>query len=75
MAVVSLLNAGRANARWRNTRLRCDCGGYHFPHRRTGGACIHGPRSDFYHALRAGLSLSEAMLELSVAQLERMFPL
>lgn len=32
---------------WRNTRLRCDCQGYWFPHRKSGGACIHGARSDY----------------------------
>lgn len=64
----------QVTSRWRNTRLRCDCSGYWFPHRKTGGACVHGPRSDFYHALRAGLDMAEAMTLLSAAQIERMFP-
>jgi hypothetical protein len=45
--------------------------GYWFPHRRGGGACEHSPRRNFYEALRAGLPESEAMGELSVADLER----
>lgn len=61
---------------WRRHQLqKCECGGYHFPHRRTGGACHHGPRSDFYLALRHGVPQGEAMLLLSVNQLEAMFPL
>lgn len=62
----------------RLNRLRysnCSCSGYWFPHRPGGGACYSSPRADFYAALRNGASLSEAMAELSVAQLERMFPL
>lgn len=47
--------------RWkRNRRLKCVCGGYWFPHRRTGGACHNGPRSEYYLALRQGLSKPEA---------------
>ena len=65
----------RRNVKWRNTRLRCDCGGYHFPHRRTGGACTHGARSDYYLALRQGIDQAEAQQLLSADQLERMFPL
>lgn len=72
---MSRVSVNRTTSRWRNTRLRCDCHGYWFPHRRTGGACVHGARSDFYHALRAGLELSEAMALLSSHQIERMFPL
>lgn len=60
---------------WRNTRLRCNCGGYWFPHRKGGGACDHSPRAAFYIALRSGALLSEAMATLSADQLERMFPL
>lgn len=59
---------------WQRPRP-CWCGGYWFPHRKGGGACIHGPRSDYYHALRNGLEESEAMAMLSVAQLRRMYPL
>ena len=65
----------RSLARWRNTRLRCDCGGYGFPHRRQGGACDHSPRRNFYLALRHGAPLHEAQAELSAADLERMFPI
>lgn len=56
-------------------RLVCCCSGYHFPHRLNGGACWHGPRSDYYMALRQGLSEDEARALLSADQLERMFPL
>lgn len=58
----------------RHQREKCDCGGYHFPHRRGGGACIHSERADFYHALRQGVPLSEAMQLLTAGQLEAMFP-
>lgn len=60
---------------WRNTRLKCLCGGYWFPHRKGGGACDHSPRASYYLALRSGAMLSEAMATLSADQLERMFPL
>jgi len=56
-------------------RLVCGCGGYWFPHRQGGGACHSSPRSDYYLALRAGVPHEEAMMLLSVNQLERMFPL
>ena len=35
---------------------------------------LHPATADFYLALRCGATLVEAMLTLSVAQLERMFP-
>ncbi|MDP4300376.1 hypothetical protein [Leptothrix discophora] len=54
---------------WRATRERCDCGGYWFPHRITGGACHHGPRCDYYLALRAGATQEEAEAQLSADQL------
>lgn len=61
---------------WKRHRdQKCDCGGYHFPHRIKGGACYHSPRADYYHALRAGVPLKEAMELLSAADLERMSPL
>lgn len=60
---------------WSGTRYRCNCWGYWFPHRKGGGACEHSPRRDFYLARRAGATVEEAMQELSVDQLERMFPL
>lgn len=62
----------RATATHRATRERCDCGGYWFPHRCTGGASYHGPRSDYFLALRAGMQSNEAEQMLSAAQLERM---
>ena len=65
----------RHSATHRNTRLACRCGGYHFPHRRGGGACDANPAVDYWRALRCGASKEEAMQLLSVAQLERMFPL
>jgi hypothetical protein len=65
----------RSAAQWRNTRLACHCGGYHFPHRRGGGACEHNSAADYWWALRHGVSQQEAMQLLSVANLERMFPL
>lgn len=41
--------------RWRrNQRLKCLCGGYHFPHRRAGGACDHSPTRDIHLAKRSG---------------------
>jgi hypothetical protein len=63
--------------RWRNTRLRCDCGNYWFPHRRGGGACAHANpgKRDYYLMLRAGVPESVAMAELSVSDLERLYPL
>ena len=56
-------------------RIVCHCGGYHFPHRRTGGTCEHSSRAHYYAATRAGLSLAERMEFLSAADLRRMFPL
>lgn len=44
-----------ASLRWaRNHRLKCLCLGYHFPHRRSGGACDHSRTRDFHLALRQG---------------------
>ena len=57
---------------WRATRERCDCGGYHWPHRKTGGACHHGPRCDYFLALRSGLPKNEAEQLLWADKLERM---
>jgi hypothetical protein len=53
----------------------CWCGSYHFPHRRTGGACVHSSRADYYAAMRAGAPLAECMQLLSAADLRRMFPI
>ncbi len=60
---------------WSGTEQRCNCSGYWFPHRKGGGACDHSPRSDFFRARRAGASVEEIMLLLSVDQMEQMFPL
>jgi len=56
-------------------RLVCHCGGYHFLHRKGGGACEHSSRAHYYAATRAGLPLAERMEFLSAADLRRMFPL
>lgn len=56
-------------------RLVCWCSGYWFPHRRTGGACVHSSRADYYAARRAGCSDAECMELLSAADLRRMFPI
>lgn len=60
---------------WTDKRGRpvCDCGGYHFPHRRRSGACYSSPRADYYAALRA--DDPEALALLSAADLRRFFPL
>lgn len=71
----SSLMMSRSSAKWRATRLRCDCFGYWFPHRRGGGACEHSSRRTFYEMLRAGVPEAEAMAELSAADLERLYPL
>jgi hypothetical protein len=60
---------------WTGTHQRCGCLGYHFPHRKGGGACEHSPRVDYYRAKRAGLAEGEAQELLSVDQIERMFPI
>lgn len=65
----------RTTARHRNTRLACRCMGYHFPHRRGGGACEHNSAADYWHALRSGVPQSDAMQLLSAADINRMFPL
>lgn len=65
----------RSQSKWRNTKLRCDCGGYWFPHRRGGGACDFSPRAAYYLAKRNGASEEEARAELTADQLDRMFPL
>lgn len=41
--------------RWRrNQRLKCVCIGYHFPHRRGGGACDHSRTRELHVAIRGG---------------------
>ena len=43
------------SVRWRrNQRLKCACSGYHFPHRRGGGACTHSKTGAYHAARRAG---------------------
>lgn len=59
----------------RHQREKCGCMGYWFPHRKGEGACEFSPRADYYAALRRGLSQAEAMQLLSVADLEKFFPL
>lgn len=56
-------------------RLTCWCSGYHFIHRKGGGACEHSSRANYYAATRAGLPEAECMEFLSAADLRRMFPL
>lgn len=58
--------AGRS-PRWRrNRRLKCMCEGYHFPHRRAGGACNHS-RTQVYHLLiRAGETPLDAFIEAAL---------
>lgn len=38
---------GRPLCRWqrriRPQRRKCECGGYHFPHRHGSGCCVHNP--------------------------------
>lgn len=58
----------------RHQREKCDCGGYHFPHRRGSGACHYSSRADYYAAVRAGLPAEECQQLLSAADLRRMFP-
>lgn len=67
----------RHESKWRNTRLRCDCGAYHFPHRKGGGACDRATpgKRDYFLMLRQGVSAATAMAELSEADLNRPHPL
>lgn len=51
----------------RNQRLKCECGGYHFPHRRAGGACAHSKTLVYHLARRQGLSDADARIELQLA--------
>jgi len=57
--------------RWRRNRLRkCLCAGYWFPHRKGGGACLHGARAEYHAALRNGASRQEAEALLWADKLE-----
>jgi len=58
--------------RERMNRRGCTCGGYHFPHRRGSGACIHSARSEYYLALRQGVPQSDAEALLWAHVLETM---
>lgn len=71
------LQVHRSLSKRRNTRLRCDCGAYHFPHRKGGGACDHATpgKRDYFLMLRQGVSAATAMAELSEADLNRLHPL
>lgn len=46
-------------------RLMCYCGGYHFPHRKGGGACEHSKTRDIHLAIRRGEP--EQLLEALIA--------
>lgn len=67
----------RHESKRRNTRLRCDCMGYWFPHRRGGGACdkANPGRRDYFRMLRQSVPEAEAMAELTEADLNRLHPL
>ena len=42
-------------ARWvRNQQLKCDCGGYWFPHRRGGGSCRYSPSAEYWFRIQRG---------------------
>lgn len=66
------VGAGRV---WTATRDCCRCAGYWFPHRRGGGACLAGARSDYHRAVRDGEPKLQALQHLSVDQLEWHWPL
>lgn len=70
-------HAPRHESKRRNTRLRCDCLGYWFPHRKGGGACerANPGKRDYYRMLRQGVSEVVAMAELTEADLNRIYPL
>lgn len=52
--------------RWeRNRLLKCDCGGYAFPHRKSGGTCYTSKTREITAAKRRGDQ--EALLELRLA--------
>lgn len=50
--------------RWRrNQRLKCGCMGYHFPHRKGGGACEHSRTHIYWKCRQQGMDHMEAMIE------------
>ena len=53
-------------------RQVCRCGGYAFPHRRSGGACDHSPLRDYYLAVRQGVPKPEAETLLWADKLEKL---
>ena len=56
------------SVRWRRNRSsKCCCGGYHFPHRRGGGACDHSRTAVFHRLRRQGESVAEARLGQALA--------
>jgi hypothetical protein len=60
--------------RWRrNQRLKCECGGYHFPHRITGGACDHSPTQAIHLAKRGGdkAEIADAILDYALSKPHR----
>jgi hypothetical protein len=46
--------------RWRrNQRLKCSCTGYHFPHRKGGGACDFSKTCGVHRSRRDGDKIGE----------------
>ena len=70
-------HVNRHESKRHNTRLRCDCGAYWFPHRKTGGACDHAApgKRDYFRMLRQSMPEAVAMAELSESGLNRLYPL
>ena len=52
----------------RHQEQKCECGGYHFPHRRGGGACDASPRQAIYIAIRGGCAHEIAHVRFEFAQ-------
>lgn len=77
--MIRRVHVPRDQSKRRSTRLRCDCHGYWFPHRRGGGggACdrANPGKRDYYRMLRQGVTEAAAMAELSTYDLERLYPL
>lgn len=62
--------SSRAYILARNRRLKCDCGGYHFPHRRGGGLCYHSKTRGIHLAKRFGSAddVAEAVIDLALSK-------
>jgi len=62
--------SSRAYILARNRRLKCDCGGYHFPHRKGGGFCYHSKSRGVLMAKRHGSAadVTEAVIELALSK-------